>query len=166
MAERDLFEKYREECIYRITTDHSLTGSQVRLGVVIAMYLNRKTREAWPSEERLTQLTGLHRRHLDREFEGLKHLVEVIPGKRGRGHTTHYRFRPVVAEPAVPHDAGEYFAYAKAWITSTKYQHEIIDRWKAERELRQRCRVVGKYFEQLRDIIDQAVPPQDDEIPL
>lgn len=99
MAERDLFEKYRDECICRITADRSLTGSQVRVGVIIAMHLNRKTREAWPSEETLVKLTGMDdRRHLARDLKGLqRHHVETIAG-RGRGKTNRYRFRPLTVD--------------------------------------------------------------------
>src|SRR5262245_669351 len=94
MSKRDPFEAYRERCIYAITSDRDLTGSEVRVGVVIAQHLNRETRDAWPSEGTLAELTGQDRRHLKRDLEGnlLRH-IEVIPGSRGRGKSTRYRFR-------------------------------------------------------------------------
>jgi hypothetical protein len=98
---RDKFEEYREECIYRITSDRSLNASQVRVGVVLAMHLNRKTGDAYPGERRLARLTGLDRRHLKRALDGrdgkpselLRHVEVAPPGQLGRGRMTRYRFK-------------------------------------------------------------------------
>jgi hypothetical protein len=93
-SNRDPFEAYRERCIYAILSDRLLTGSEVRVGVAIAMHLNRETRDAWPSEDTLADLTGQNRRHLKRDLEGnlLRH-IEIEPGSRGRGKSTRYRFQ-------------------------------------------------------------------------
>jgi hypothetical protein len=93
--ERDPFEAYRDACVFSITSDRSLTGSEVRVGVVIALHLNRNTGEAWPAEETLAKLSGhgRDRRNLRRDLDGLHHHIEVIPGGRGRGKTNRYRFR-------------------------------------------------------------------------
>jgi hypothetical protein len=94
--ERDPFEVYRDECIYAITSDRSLAGSQVRVAVVIALHLNRHTGEAWPSEETLAKLSGhgQDRRNLSRDLKGLSRHIEVISREAGAGRkTTHYRFK-------------------------------------------------------------------------
>ena len=99
--QRDQFEAYRDQCIYRITSDRSLTGSQVRLGVVITMHLNRKTGYAYPGEDRLAELTGQHRRNLPRDLKGLSRHIEVIHREAGEGRrTTHYRFK-LIASPVM-----------------------------------------------------------------
>jgi hypothetical protein len=98
--ERDPFEVYREERILDILKDRSLTGSQVRLGVAIALDLNRKTGDAYPGEERLAERTHQNRRNLPRDLEGLKHHIEVISREAGAGRkTTHYRFK--IASPVM-----------------------------------------------------------------
>jgi len=98
--ERDPFEVYREERILDILKDRSLTGSQVRLGVAIALDLNRKTGDAYPGEERLAERTHQNRRNLPRDLEGLRHHIEVISREAGAGRkTTHYRFK--IASPVM-----------------------------------------------------------------
>jgi hypothetical protein len=182
---RDPFEQYREECVYRITADRKLTGSEVRLGVIIAMHLNRESREAWPSENRLAKRAGLDRRNLHRDLKGglLRHL-EIIPGKRGRGHTTHYRFRPLVGEPVVsqaettpeakpepapppePRNAAEYERYLTTWLAACTNRSEIDDRWRRERDLRREC-VVIEEFERVLAKKDARIDAllEDEEIP-
>jgi hypothetical protein len=94
MTARDPFEKYRDDCVLNLVADRALTATALRIGIVIAQHLNRETRDAWPSKDTIARLTKEHPRHLPRGFEALREHIEVIiPGKPGRGHVTHYRFR-------------------------------------------------------------------------
>jgi hypothetical protein len=104
------FEEMRDGCIFRMTSDPLMTGAEVRVGVVLAMHLNREAykksniAEAFSGEDRLSELSVRDRRNLNRALNGregrpsrLLHHLEIICREKGGGRktrkTTHYRFR-------------------------------------------------------------------------
>jgi hypothetical protein len=136
--QRDAFEGFRDDLELQLTANRDLGLFELRAAIVLARHINRKKwlaekiAEAWPGEVTLAILSAHvgadgkpDRRNLKRSINALQQKIglEVIPGKRGRGNTTRYRF------PAQPQlrNAAEYRAYVKAWILKAMGQAEAED---------------------------------------
>ena len=88
----DAFAKFKAAWQEAITLDVQLSHFAARLGFVIGIHLNRKTREAFPGQARLAEQLGATRRGVQ---GGIDQLVErghlaVIPSANRKGGN-HYR---------------------------------------------------------------------------
>jgi hypothetical protein len=76
----------------QVRRDRGLPGNAFKVAYAIAQYINRETREAWPSQDTLIDMTSLSEPTIKRLIAALQargHL-HVQPG-RGRGNSSRYR---------------------------------------------------------------------------
>ena len=91
---RDQAEKLLATAKERIP-DHGLTGNARRLLVLLAdEYVNRDTRECWPSLDRMAKATGSHMATVCRSLAILERLGLLVVVKRSKGGTRRRKAQP------------------------------------------------------------------------
>jgi DNA-binding transcriptional MocR family regulator len=96
----------------QVRHDAGVRHAAYRVASEIADHVNWETNEAWPSQKRLAERTGMSEGHVHASVHNLKERghLDVTPGKPGRGHSNRYRLilkdRPAEASNAEkPHMA-------------------------------------------------------------
>jgi DNA-binding MarR family transcriptional regulator len=87
-------EKLREQWQFQLIADQGLTGSDLRIALIISWHLNRETRDAFPGIARMAKLGGVHRATVIRATQRLEtrgHLQITRPAQRGDRAANRYR---------------------------------------------------------------------------
>lgn len=88
------YEDRKEKWLLQITSDKELTAGDLRTGVALSKYMNRKERlVAWPGYARLTKDTGLCRCRVIRgvkKLEGRKHMRVSRSRSGSKNDVNHY----------------------------------------------------------------------------
>jgi hypothetical protein len=87
-----VFQAAKEGWLKAVASHPNLSGADCAVAIVIATYLNSKTRDAWPGFDRLAQETNRNRSTVWRSIARLEKfkLLEVRRA-RGRSRSNHYR---------------------------------------------------------------------------
>ena len=56
--------RFRDGWFSRLASDPTLSAGDLATGLMLALHMNAKTRQAWPSIDRIAQLTGRKRTRL------------------------------------------------------------------------------------------------------
>lgn len=85
--------RFRDGWFSRLASDPTLSAGDLAAGLILALHMNAKTRQAWPSLGKIAQLTGRNTTTVWRSVRRLKAagLITVIPG-RGRHTPNQYCF--------------------------------------------------------------------------
>ena len=64
--------RFRDGWLSRLASDPTLSAGDLAVGLILALHMNAKTRQAWPSIDTIAQLTGRNRHTVWRSIERLK----------------------------------------------------------------------------------------------
>lgn len=91
---KDMFTATQFAWQRQLVADHRLPGSALRVALVVADHMNRKTGDAWPGQGRIAELCGLSRTGVRKAISMLEergHLL--VEAGRGRRLTSRYRWK-------------------------------------------------------------------------
>lgn len=75
----------------QLIADPEVTLVPLRVAIAISNHIHHESRDAWPSQARLSQLTGAHRGNVAHAIRTLVKLGHLSVEKDGRGN----RYRPI-----------------------------------------------------------------------
>ena len=87
------YDERREEVMRSIWRDRELTYGERLIGVIIAMHLNRRSFQAWPSNTTLASETGIDRRTIQRSIKRLTARGHFALVQHGGGRSSN-RYAP------------------------------------------------------------------------
>ena len=87
------FAAFRETWLKLVASYPDLSGADMAVAIMLSTYMNAKTRDAWPSMQRLAQDTNRSRSTVWRGLKHLeKHVLLDITHSRSRRKPNRYRF--------------------------------------------------------------------------
>jgi Helix-turn-helix domain len=119
--------RFRDGWLSRLASDPTLSGSHVTTGVILALHMNAKTRQAWPSIDRIALLTSRSPSTVWRSIGRLKKagLITVLRG-RGRYAPNRYCFVEPAPKTAPVHTLEPFKDCTAAISKTAPVQSELL----------------------------------------